>query len=245
MAPSALAPTFVLLHGLLCDGQTWAHLVGPLSRLGPVLIPRLSGLRSLPQAAAQTLAQTAGPLIVIGHSMGGRIAFEMARQAPERCVGLVPMNTGYRGLGDGEAPRRMAQVEAARAGGIEAIVDAWLDGMIAPGTRENEALMRSMREMVLRSSLESFSGQIQALIERPDATEGLGRITCPTLFISGEEDRWSPLAQHHDMAALVPDAEVAAIAQAGHMAPFEAPEACTETILEWLDRRGLASATVH
>lgn len=241
MASSTEPPTFVLLHGLLCDGQTWAHLIGPLSRLGPVFVPRLSGLRSLPEAAARTLAQTHGPLVVIGHSMGGRIAFEMARQAPERCAALVLMNTGYRGLGDGEAPRRMAQVEAARKGGIEAIVDTWLDGMIAPQTRQHTALMQSMREMVLRSSLESFSGQIQALIERPDATDLLNRITCPTLFISGEEDRWSPLAQHHEMAEMVTGAEVAAIAGAGHMALFEAPAACTETILEWLGRQGIGS----
>ncbi len=238
-------PTFVLLHGLLCDGQTWAHLVGPLSRLGPVLVARLSGLGSLPGAAAEVLEQATGPLVVVGHSMGGRIALEVARQAPRRCAGLVLMNTGYQGLGEGEAPRRMAQVEAARAGGIEAIVDAWLDGMIAPRTRGNAALMRSMRDMVLRSSVESFAGQIQALIERPDATALLGRIACPTLLMSGEEDRWSPLDRHHEMAARIPGSEVAAIAGAGHMAPFEEPEACTRAILEWLGRRGLASAAAR
>ncbi|MER1968265.1 alpha/beta hydrolase [Castellaniella sp. GW247-6E4] len=234
-------PTFVLLHGLLCDGQTWSHLAGPLSRLGPVSIPRLSGLSSLPAAAAEVLERTSGPLIVIGHSMGGRIALEIARQAPDRCAGLVLMNTGYEGLGEGETTRRMAQVEAARAGGVGAIVDAWLDGMIAPRTRDDAALMRSMRDMVLRSTPDSFAGQIQALIERPDATALLGRIACPTLLMSGEEDRWSPLDRHHEMASHIPGSEVAAIAAAGHMAPFEEPEACTRAILEWLGRRGLAS----
>lgn len=233
------SPTFVLLHGLLCDGQTWAHLAGPLSRQGNVLIPRLSGLRSLPEAASDVLKQTAGPLIVVGHSMGGRIAFEIARQAPERCRALVLMNTGYQGLGEGETPRRLAQVEAARAGGIAAIVDGWLAGMIASQTRDDADLMASMRDMVLRSSPDSFAGQIQALIDRPDATELLGRIQCPTLLTSGTEDRWSPLAQHHDMAARIVDSEVAAIEGASHMAPFEAPEACTRIILEWLGRRGL------
>lgn len=233
------SPTFVLLHGLLCDGQTWAHLIGPLSRFGNVLIPRLSGLRSLPEAASQVLEQTAGPLLVVGHSMGGRIAFEIARQAPERCRALVLMNTGYRGLAEGETPRRLAQVEAAQTGGIAAIVDTWLAGMIAPQTQDDAGLMASMREMVLRSSPDSFAGQIQALIERPDATGLLSRIQCPTLLTSGTEDRWSPLAQHHDMAARIADSEVAAIEGASHMAPFEAPEACTRTILEWLGRRGL------
>jgi pimeloyl-ACP methyl ester carboxylesterase len=235
------SPTFVLLHGLLCDGQTWSHLVGPLSRLGAVLVPRLSGIDSLPGAACDVLARTTGPLVVIGHSMGGRIALEIERQSPGRCAGLVLMNTGYQGLAEGEVTRRMAQVEAARTGGIEAIVDAWLQGMVAPHTLDNPERMRAMRDMVLRSTPESFAGQIQALVERPDATDVLGRITCPTLLMSGELDRWSPLARHHQMAEHIPGAEVVAIAAAAHMAPFEEPEACTQAILAWVTRHGLAT----
>jgi len=234
-------PTFVLLHGLLCDADTWADFIGPLSRLGHVLAADLSGIDSLPGAAREALARAAGPLIVAGHSMGGRVALEMARQAPERCRALVLMNTGYRGLGEGEAEKRMALVRAARAGGVGAIAEAWLDGMIAPRTRDDAALMARMRAMVLRSTPDSFAGQVQALIGRPDATELLGRIACPVLFMSGTEDRWSPLDRHADMASRVPDAALEAIEGAGHMAPFEAPAACLSAITDWLARRGLAA----
>jgi pimeloyl-ACP methyl ester carboxylesterase len=230
--------SFVLLHGLLCDGDTWSHLAGPLSRLGNVLIPRLTGIESLPQTATDVLAQAPRRFVIIGHSMGGRVAFEMVRQAPQRCAGLVVMNTGYRGLAEGETPRRMELVDAARAGGVEAIVDRWLATLIAPRTAHNEPLMAAMRKMVLRSSVSSFTGQIEALIHRPDATELLGRIACPTLLLSGDEDAWSPLSQHHEMAALIPNSEVGAIPRAGHMAPFEEPEACNAAILDWLARQG-------
>lgn len=230
--------TFILLHGLLCDGDTWSHLIGPLSRLSTVQIPRLSGIASIPQAASDILAQAPQQrLVIIGHSMGGRIALEIADQAPERCAGLILMNTGYQGLAEGEAARRMQIVAAARAGGIQAIVDPWLAGMIASHTADKAPLMNALRTMVMRSTVESFAGQIQALIERPDATEVLRHIACPTLLMSGEEDTWSPLARHHDMAALIPNAEVAAIAHAGHMAPFEEPEACNAAILGWLMRQ--------
>lgn len=234
-------PTFVLLHGLLCDADTWADFIGPLSRRGHVLAADLSDIDSLPDAARNVLAATAGPLIVAGHSMGGRIALEMARQAPERCSALVLMNTGYQGLGEGETEKRMALVRAARAGGVQAIADDWLDGMIAPRTRVDSALMARMRAMVLRSTPDSFAGQIQALIGRPDATELLGWIACPVLLMSGTEDRWSPLERHADMASRMPDAALEAIAQAGHMAPFEAPGACLSAITGWLARRGLAA----
>lgn len=234
---------FILLHGLLCDGDTWSHLVGPLSRLGTVLIPRLGDMSSIPQAATDILAQAPRHLIVIGHSMGGRVALEIAHQAPQRCAGLVLMNTGYQGLAEGETERRMQLVNAAQAGGIQAIVGPWLAGMITPHTADNPLLMKALRAMVLRSTVESFAGQIQALIHRPDATEQLGQITCPTLLLSGDEDTWSPLARHHDMATQIPNAEVAAIVHAAHMAPFEKPEACTTAILDWLRRQGWAALT--
>ena len=234
-------PTFILLHGLLCDADTWTDFIGPLSRLGHVLAANLSGIGALPDAARDVLARSTGPLIVVGHSMGGRVALEMARQAPARCRALVLMNTGYRGLGDGETEKRMTLVRAARAGGVQAIVEDWLDGMIAPRTRGDAVLMDRMRAMVLRSTPDSFAGQIQALIERPDATELLGRIACPVLFMSGTEDRWSPLDRHADMASRVPDATLEAIEGAGHMAPFEAPAACLSAITAWLARRRLAA----
>ncbi|MDN5842677.1 MAG: alpha/beta hydrolase [Alcaligenaceae bacterium] len=233
--------SFLLLHGLLCDGDTWAHLIGPLSRLGPVTVAQLTGIDSLPQAATDALASIPGPLVVIGHSMGGRVALEIARQAPKRCAGLVLMNTGYKPLAEGETERRMALVDAARSGGIAAIVAPWLDTLIAPATVQNTRLMDAMRTMVLRSSPESFAGQIHALIHRPDATDVLGQTRCPTLLLSGSEDSWSPLSRHHEMAALMPgNPEVEAIPRAGHMAPFEEPEACTAAILAWLARHDLA-----
>lgn len=232
--------SFLLLHGLLCDGDTWAHLTGPLSRLGSVMVAQLTGIDSLPQAATDALTRTSGPLVVIGHSMGGRVALEIARQAPGRCAGLVLMNTGYKPLAEGETERRMALVDAARSGGIAAIVEPWLAMLTAPATAQNTQLMDAMRAMVLRSSPESFTGQIHALIHRPDATEVLRQTPCPTLLLSGSEDSWSPLARHHEMAALMPSAEVGAIARAGHMAPFEEPEACTAAILAWLARHDLA-----
>ncbi|MHA3902903.1 alpha/beta fold hydrolase [Castellaniella sp. WN] len=234
-------PTFVLLHGLLCDADTWADFIGPLSRLGHVLAADLSGIDTLPRAARDVLARTAGPLIVVGHSMGGRVALEMARQAPGRCRALILMNTGYRGPSEGETEKRMALVRAARAGGIQVIAEDWLDGMIASRTRDDAVLMARMRTMILRSTPDSFAGQIQALIDRPDATELLGRIACPVLFMSGTEDRWSPLDRHADMTARVPDAALVAIEGAGHMAPFEAPAACLSAIAGWLARRGLVT----
>ncbi|WP_368648676.1 alpha/beta fold hydrolase [Castellaniella ginsengisoli] len=196
--------------------------------------------RRLARCRARRAGPHDGPLIVAGHSMGGRIALEMARQAPQRCRALILMNTGYQGLGEGETEKRMDLVRTAQAGGIQAIAEPWLDGMIAPRTRNDAALLGRMRAMILRSTPASFAGQIQALIERRDATELLGRLACPVLLMSGTEDRWSPLDRHAEMASRVPDAALEAIEGAGHMAPFEAPATCLSAITRWLARRRLA-----
>jgi pimeloyl-ACP methyl ester carboxylesterase len=240
MNPSP-APIWILLHGLLCDADTWADFIGPLSRTAPVLAAKLSGITSLTEAAQTILQRTSGPVVAVGHSMGGRVALEMARQAPDRVRGLVLMDTGYKGLGPDEIDRRRAIVQAAQAGGIEAIADDWLAGMIASKTPGNATLMRRMRTMVLRSSVASFAGQIQALIERPDATNLLPGIGCPVLLMSGAEDRWSPLSRHEAMAKAIPGAELHGIPEAGHMAPFEAPATCLEHILEWAMRHELTA----
>lgn len=232
-------PTWLLLHGLLCDADTWRDFVGPLSRSAPVLAANFSNIKTFHEAAQDVLGRVNGPVVIIGHSMGGRIAFEMLRQAPGRIRGAVLMNTGCTALGPGELPKRQAILQAAQTGGIAAILDDWLSGMIAPATRDDPALMQRMRDMVLRSSAASFTSQIRALIARPDASALLPQITCPVLLMSGTEDRWSPLPRHEDMARHIQGAEVAAIQGAGHMAPFERPAACLDAIMDWARRHGL------
>lgn len=234
-------PCWMLLHGLLCDADTWSDFIGPLSRTGPVTAACLSGITSLPDAAHAVLASTNGPLIVVGHSMGGRVALEMVRQAPDRIRGLVLMNTGYQGLGDGELVKRETIVQTARTHGIAGIMENWLAGMVAPRTEQNPVLMQRIRSMVLRSTVASFTGQIQALIARPDASSLLPGIACPTLLMSGTQDRWSPLSRHQAMAGLIPQSECAAIEGAAHMMPFEEPAACLARILSWAGHHALAA----
>ena len=212
--------TTVLIPGLLCDRFVWA----PVLDLLDGAVADLSTQTTIAQMAADTLAETAGPLRVAGHSMGARVAMEMAHQAPDRIERLVLLDTGIHPLRPGEIEKRARVIALAREQGMAALAEAWLPGMVhAPG-RENAALMQGLTEMVLRMDLDLHERQIMALVTRPDAAAYLPEIACPTLLIVGRQDAWSPPTQHEDMLALLPDARLEIIEDAGHFAPVEQHE---------------------
>jgi pimeloyl-ACP methyl ester carboxylesterase len=94
--------------------------------------------------------------------------------------------------------------------------------------------MNRLRAMIMRASPKSFSSQVQALLGRPDAAAVLPSIRVPLLFLSGSEDGWSPLSQHHAMRAAARHGRVVDVAGAGHMAPIEQPAAVAEALRTWL-----------
>ena len=171
--------------------------------------------------------------------MGARVALEMLRLAPERIAALCLMDTGVHPTRDGEEAQRQVLVDLAFADGMGALADRWLPPMVLEARAADAGFMEPLRAMVMRASPEQHRRQIRALVERPDPRPLLRTITCPTLVMVGRQDRWSPLAQHEEIAALIPNAELVAIENSGHMAPVEQPEEVSRALLRWL---GLGSA---
>lgn len=237
----ARLPKFVLIPGLLSDGRVWAPLARALAGRGSVHTADLRTMRSITGAAEDLLRRLDGPLVVAGHSMGGRIALEITRLAPDRLAGLVLADTGHHPRREAELPGRERMIALGHAG-MEELADAWLPPMVGRAARADAALMDSLREMVLGFDAATHEAQVRALIDRPDAGPHLPAIRCPVLLLVGAEDGWSPEAQHREMAARIPDAELAVIPGAGHFAPIERPDAVTAAILDWLDRK---LETVH
>jgi pimeloyl-ACP methyl ester carboxylesterase len=94
--------------------------------------------------------------------------------------------------------------------------------------------MAPLKAMVMRATPEQHRRQIRALLDRPDPRPLLPTISCPTLVMVGRQDRWSPLAQHQEIAAAIPNAELVVIEDSGHMAPVEQPERVSQELLRWL-----------
>lgn len=230
--------TILLIPGLTCDDTYWEHQRFALSGLGTVVVPRLHDHDSIVAMAETVLADTPGALDVVGHSMGGRVAFEIVRLAPERVRSLAVLDTGAHPAGAREAAQRQARLDLADAGGMEALAADWVPAMLHPDRRDDRVVIGEIIDMVTSFSVAQYRGQIQALLERPDAREVLASITCPTLVACGRADEWSPLEQHRALAAAIPGARLAVIEDAGHMIAMEQPGATTRLLAAWLDETG-------
>jgi pimeloyl-ACP methyl ester carboxylesterase len=233
--------TVVLIPGLMCDHGVWAAQTQLLRARGVGFGIARHGLAdSLVDMASAVLAEQPGPLAVIGHSMGGRVALEIARQAGARLRGIALLDTGFTPLASGEAGERetrgrLALLEQARTEGVRAMALSWLRGMVHPARLQDAALIEAIVTMFERRSVAEFAAQVKALLQRPDASDVLPRIDCPALLLCGEQDRWSPPQQHIEMQRLVPGSLLTVVPDCGHLAPLEQPQAVNAALLSWLE----------
>ncbi|UAK26071.1 alpha/beta fold hydrolase [Sphingomonas nostoxanthinifaciens] len=222
----------LLLPGLISDARIFAAQLARFPQA--IAVDGLGPLASLQAMAERTLEHAPERFALLGHSMGGRVALEVVRRAPDRVVRLALLSTGIHQPRPGEAESRHALRDVGRAEDAAALVDRWLPPMLAPAHRDDPAILQPLRAMCIGVGVEDFAAQSEAMLSRPPVDDLLPRIACPTLVITGAEDAWSPPAQHEAIAALIPDARLAIIPGAGHMLPAEAPDALNELIAAWL-----------
>jgi pimeloyl-ACP methyl ester carboxylesterase len=225
-------PTIFLLPGVLCDAAIWEHQSAALSEIADIVIPDFRFARSIPAMAQIVLENAPERFSIAGHSMGGRVALEVVRMAGARVERLALLDTGIHPRKPNEEAGRQQLIDLARRDGMAALATPWLQPMLHP---DHTPLIPSLMEMVTRSTPETFENQQSALLDRPDARTALASIRCPTLVLCGREDIWSPVAQHEEIASLIPGAKLIVIEKCGHMSPAEQPEAVTAALREWIE----------
>ncbi len=251
-APADLSgTTLLLLPGLLCDAAVWADQCRVLAERGVRCVVADYGMAdsidAMASAALDALdgagfgATRKPPFAMAGHSMGGRVALEVMRRVPGRVARIALLDTGYQARAAGEAGEaeragRHALLAVAQTEGMRAMGAMWSRGMVHPD-RLGTAVHEDILQMIERATPELFDAQIAALLNRPDATDVLGRIDVPTLILCGRDDAWSPLARHVDMQAITPSARLAVVEDCGHMSTMERPDAVTGWLCEWLSWR--------
>ncbi|HEX6260486.1 MAG TPA: alpha/beta fold hydrolase [Woeseiaceae bacterium] len=228
------APLY-LLPGLICDDRIWAPQLPALARYRPVAVQGYGDARSLATMARRVLASAPETISLAGHSMGGRVALEVMRLAPERVERLALLDTGVHPVAEGEREKRMALLELGRREGMGALVDAWLPPMLHPDRRRDCAFVEPLRDMCVSAGIERYEDQMTALLERPDARPLMGRIRCPTLIGVGSDDAWAPVDQHRAIAAGIAGARLVIFEHAGHMTPVEAPDLVTAALRDWME----------
>jgi pimeloyl-ACP methyl ester carboxylesterase len=232
--------TLVLLPGLMCDAAVWASQVEALGSQATFHVPHYGECDSLAAMAEHAIATApSGRFALAGHSMGGRVAFEILRRAPERVERLALLDTSYHPLpagaaGEAERAQRHALLETARTRGMRTMAREWASGMVHP-SRLGTPLFEAVLDMIERSSPTVFAAQIEALLARPDVTALLGAIRCPTLVLCGRDDAWSPLSRHEFMCARIAGAQLVVVENCGHMSTMEQPAAVSAALAAWLD----------
>lgn len=237
----AARPTLVLLPGLMCDRAVWAPQLEAFAATHECFVPDYGTRDTLAAMAEQVLAEAPpGPLAVAGHSMGGRVAFEMWVQAPGRIARLALLDTSYHPLppgeeGERERAGRHELLDLARARGLRAMAREWAQGMVH-ASRLGTPLFESILDMFERGSVEAFAAQIAALLARRDAAALLETLTVPTLVLCGRDDAWSPPARHEFMHQRIAGSTLALVERCGHMSTMEQPEAVNAALRDWLAR---------
>jgi len=236
------ATPLLLLPGLLCDADVWQSQVDALSNHREVVVAEYGLADSLVDMAHEALAQApaSGRFAVAGHSMGGRVALELWRLAAPRISHIALLDTGTTPLaggrpGEQERAARMALLALAREQGMERMARTWAQPMVHASQRTTP-LFERLVHMLMRRTPAHYEAQIAALLARPDATSLLPGIAVPALVLTGEQDAWSPPAQHQAMADQLPDARLVVVPTCGHMSPMERPEAVNAAFTDWLAR---------
>lgn len=236
-------PAVVFLHGFPLSARMWEHQLASLPSGWRGVAPDLRGFaRSSGTPSARHVTDHAsdvlglidavgGPVVLVGLSMGGYIAFECWRQRPAAIRALVLADTRAEGDSDEARAKRGTLQRAAAEQGSAAVIDAMLPNLLGETTQATDPhLAVQLRQWALESRAEGVIDALEVLKTRPDSRPTLGTITCPTLVIVGEEDTLTPRAVAQVMADGIPGAQLVRIPLAGHMSNLEQPEAFTRAL---------------
>ena len=223
----------------MCDATVWRAQIEAFSSSHTIHVPSYGELDSLPAMARYVLADAPPHFALAGHSMGGRIALEVMRLAPERILRLALLDTGCHAMPEGAARERERQerarlVSLARAEGVRAMALSWMSTMLHPSSLEDSALAESIARMFERKSADIFAAQINALLHRQEEFPLLANIRCPVLVLSGRSDRLSRPEANREMAEAIAGSHLAILEDCGHMAPQERPEEVNRCLSGWL-----------
>jgi pimeloyl-ACP methyl ester carboxylesterase len=224
----------LLVPGLLCSDEIFAPQLPALWSRGPVTIANTLAGETLAEIAAQILAHAPPTFALAGVSMGGYLAFEILRQAPERVSRLALICTSARPDTPEQAAGRRKMVSQARAVGFERFCALGADALTHPSRKGDPALNALSARMGLVVGLEAFARQTEAVIGRPDSRPLLASIAVPTAIMVGDADPLTPMALSEEMAALIPGARLSIAQDCGHVITHERPEMVNAALADWL-----------
>jgi pimeloyl-ACP methyl ester carboxylesterase len=225
----------VFVPGLNCSPRLYAAQLPRLWRHGPVMVADHTRHDTMKGIGESILAAAPPRFALIGLSMGGYLAFEILRQAPERVARLALLDTGSRADTPEQTERRMTLIGLAQSGRFKEVNDVLWPRLVHPSRHGDAALRRELDAMAEEVGPEAFVRQQTALMHRPDSRPGFGAIRCPTLVLVGDSDALTPPELSDEIAAGIAGARRVTIPDCGHMSTMEKPDAVNRALVEWID----------
>jgi len=225
----------VLIPGMMCDARLFAPQIGAFSGNRTIISAPISAYDNVEALAADILANTPDRFALAGLSMGGIVAMEILRQAPERIERIALLDTNPLAELEEVKSKRLPQMALVEAGELAHVMrDEMKPNYLSDGPNRQEHLDLCM-QMAIDLGAQVFVNQSRALMERPDQTETLSSANIPALVLCGIDDALCPVSRHEFMAEILPNAQLEIIEGAGHLPTIEQPELTNAALKRWLD----------
>ena len=223
----------VFLSGLLCDQGVWRAQVQALADVAATGVPALTLDDSVGRMASRVLAAAPPRFALVGLSMGGYVALEVMRQAPERVTRLALLDTSARPDTPERAAQRRAGLASLDRGRFAGVTGPVLRRLVHPD-RMSGPVGDELRAMAARVGAPAFLRQQHAILARPDARPGLGRIAVPTLVGVGDSDAVTPPDDARELQRSIPEAVLHVFERCGHLPVIEQLAAASAVLRRWL-----------
>ena len=226
-------PPLLLLPGLLCDAGLWAPQAEALADVAEVQVADLTQDDRVEAMAARVLAQAPARFALAGLSMGGYVAFEILRQAPERVSRLALLDTTAAPDSPERALQRRRSLAILKRGRFLGVTQQLLPTLVHP-RHVHGPVGQAVQAMARRVGPEAYRRQQTAILHRPDSRPLLPTLTPPTLVLGGADDALTPPAVVQALAAAIPRAQLHTLPDCGHLPTLEQPEATSALMRHWL-----------
>jgi pimeloyl-ACP methyl ester carboxylesterase len=228
-------PQLIFIPGLATDADMWQEQLAAMPTAWHTSVADVLHHPRIETMAEAVLQQYPGELVLCGASMGGIVAMEAVRQAPQRIRALALLGTSARPELPHHREQRETAIRMVEAGRLAEFVRATAAMAFSPSHPSDKADLQRYKDMVLRTPPAQWVQQNRALADRPDARLHLAAVRCPTLVLCGDKDLMTPALLSEEIASLVPGAALHLLPRCGHMLTMEQPEAVNALLCGWLN----------
>ncbi len=227
-------PPVVLMAGQLLDAETWAPQIAPLSRDFDLRFADHTRDDTVAGMADRLLAEAPARFDIVAHAMGGFVAFEVMRRAPERVRSLALLSTLASADGPAQTARRQGYLTLVEDGRFAEVVEERIPMLVHPDRLKDAPLLAAVRRMARTTGAQTFLAQQRAIMSRIDSRPSLSQIACPTLLVWGRQDGIAAESHQDEMRAAIPGARLVVIEMCGHLLTLERPDQATQVLRDWL-----------